>query len=189
MALSLAAVFAVSACVPLPIPQGTHYYPNSADLTFSDQGSFNVCGYDPGTGSQGFRDFGSVRVTAWLRAPNDRPAARGITSASLDFTVQERSEEASVEPFTMNPSLVRLEEAGRSYPVESFSASDPRRETYGSSQSFTLRFPEGTGVDDDLRIVFEAGAISRAGQPLALQQIRYERRPLISVYMFPCIPS
>ncbi|SMY05999.1 hypothetical protein [Flavimaricola marinus] len=187
--LAIAGALALSACVPIPIPQGTRFLPNPADLIATDTGDFNVCGYDSGTTSQGYRDIGTVRVIASFFAPDDRTDANASTSAGLTLTLVELSGDVPSEGFAVNPALIRLEEAGRSYPVAEFSDSEQRVKSSGTGQIFSLQFPAGTGVDDAARIVFEAGAILRDGQPVALEQLRFQRRATMSVYMFPCIPS
>lgn len=108
--IAVAGAMALSACVPIPYPSGMQFMPNRSDLSvpIMDEGG---CGFGPGFAAEGYREFGTVRVSAALNAP-DVPVAGSRAALRIEFS--KRSRELLFQPVSFDPSLVRLEEAGQS---------------------------------------------------------------------------
>ena len=183
--LLCAGALALSACVPIPYSSGTRYMPNGADLTVPamDAGG---CGFGPDFAAAGYRQFGSVRVTTRIAGDN-RTTEDAILRLNIIF--EERSSAGKFQSASINSSLVRLEEGGRSYPVASMAERGSPTSSSQTRAGYDLNFPSGTGMDDNIRLVFDDGAIRINGSPVAFGPIRFERRATTSVYLFPCLPS
>ncbi|MBM1220117.1 hypothetical protein JQT98_10265 [Ponticoccus sp. SC6-69] len=185
--LILASALALSACVPIPYASGTKYMPLAEDITVPN-GDSGGCGFGADWSTDGYREFGPVRVSVGIEQPSEDEPGAGTT---LVIQTTERSRTGEFQTVSVNTALVRLEENGRSYPARFV---DPEvRPNYSSDrfrqQVYRSEFPRGTGIAANVRLVFGEGAVTINGRPVEYPPVRFKRRETVSVYLFPCLPT
>lgn len=185
--LVMAGALALSACVPIPYASGTKYMPLAEDITMPN-GDSGGCGLGADWSTNGYREFGPVRVSVGIyQPPEDEPG----TGTKLVIQTTERSRTGEFRTVSVNTARVRLEEDGRSYPARFVDPVDQPQ--YSSDryrqQVYLSEFPRGTGIAANVRLVFGEGAVTINGRPVEYPPVRFERRETVSVYLFPCIPS
>lgn len=161
------------------------YLPNGPDVSLrASTGGGRTLGSDEIL--KGYRQIGRVRV-AIDAIPKDLRTAN--PKAILRFSFIQQPSSRKPLSVSVNPERVKLQEAGRTLTAKLENErgndfSDGMRGDYAS-----LSFGAPSGVSEDLRFVFEPGAIRIGGRSVAFAPIRYKLYETTSIGVVPCIPA
>lgn len=178
---SAALAAALTACVPIPVPQ-RNYVPNAADVTLSKGSS--SCSFNS-TFARGVVKTGNATIQSYLRTEN---ADSAQAYAVYEVAVIEKVTNGRFSDVSLVASRITLTEKNRTLTARLEDKSVKQDDKFRYTR-FRLRFPAPSGLAQTLTVSSRAGAIRIGGQSLPASTVRYDLKETPEVYIFPCIPA